>query len=446
VIDATSVTAMTADEINADAAIADVAAADGDLTLEFIEADFWTSRDELQLIYRAALSRMCSPWAVLACCTARVLCLVPPAIVLPPFIGGPGSLNWFAVISAKSGGGKGAAMRVAAHLVNAEINIRGVGSGEGMVEVYQRGASKLKDPPPPVVAVLFSIGEVDALGAMSNRSGQTTMAIIRDGFFGDTLGYSYRGRQSEIVPEHTYRMTLIVAVQPERAGVLLDDAGGGTPQRFMWFPGRDKRITAQPPKWPIDDYGRDQVLKLLSVMDLAHAAGEVQIPDIAAQEIRDIRAASMSGDDNALDGHSVFCREKLAYALGYLNGHTEIDDEDWRLSGIAATVSDWCRAKAQDGYVAGKRRQSRDRGLLRGVEMDSADIERFDLQEQRSNEMKLWVIGQLAKAGTEGLPFRDLNHSITKSKRPFLQPTLDRLRDDGLITQDATTKRWVVNP
>ena len=35
---------------------------------------------------------------------------------------------------------------------------------------------------------------------------------------------------------HTYRTTLIISVQPERAGGLLAAVGGGTPQRFMWFP------------------------------------------------------------------------------------------------------------------------------------------------------------------------------------------------------------------
>ena len=62
---------------------------------------------------------MASPWAVLAYTAARALAQVRPGIMLPPLIGGPGSLNWFAAIAAASGGGKGAAIAAARHLVPA---------------------------------------------------------------------------------------------------------------------------------------------------------------------------------------------------------------------------------------------------------------------------------------------------------------------------------------
>jgi len=93
------------------------------LPLEAIEGHFWQSRGSLKLIYDAALSQMCSPWAVLACCAARTLALVPPDVTLPPIIGGRGSLNWFAAIVAKSGGGKGAANAVATALVPGDVHL-----------------------------------------------------------------------------------------------------------------------------------------------------------------------------------------------------------------------------------------------------------------------------------------------------------------------------------
>lgn len=409
--------------------------------LEELEQDFWTARPSLQLIYTAALASMASPWAVFACSIARIMTLVPPSILLPPIVGaGGGSLNWFGCISAKSGGGKGAAMSVARQLVDADdILVRGIGSGEGMIEVFNR-ASKNPEESPPVTSVLFSVDEIDSLGAMGGRSGQTTMSILRQGFSGETLGYSYRGRQSESVPAHTYRMTLIASVQPERAGILLDDSGGGTPQRFQWFPGRDKRITVDPPQWPRNSAGQLEVIPLLSTYDFIDSAGTLTIPASAAAEIRATRAASMSGDDGAnLDSHRMFCREKLAYALACMDGRTVMTDEDWRLSGIATAVSDWCRAKARDGYQAGKEVASRDRGQQRAIERDEQELHAQMQLSKHINRIALWLRQRLRDKGPATRS--ELNRELASRDRPRLQQALDAAREGGLIHQ-MDDGRW----
>lgn len=409
-------------------------------TLEELEENFWDARDELRLIYQTALSRMCSPWAVLAICTARILSRVPSSIELPNIIG-PGSLNWFAVISAKSGGGKSAAMAVAERLVGGYVNVRNVGSGEGMIECYQRGESKGKEAPPEVESVLFSIDEISSLGAMNNRAGQTTMSIIKSGFSGNDLGYSYRGRQSEIVAARSYRMTLVVAVQPELAGVLFDDTGGGTPQRFMWFPGRDKRITADTPEWPTDDRG-ERTLQLPSYDELLEANRIIRIPDVAVREIRETRAASMAGDDNALDSHALFCREKFAYALAMMDSRFVISEDDWKLSFIAGAVSDWCRTKSQEGYQAGKRRQSRDRGALRGIENDERTLVETAVREKHITRISLWIKKTLTDQGP--LSRGALNIKVAARDRPRLDSALDEARNMRWITQSDESGKWEV--
>lgn len=408
-------------------------------TLENIEEDFWEARNSLKLIYQAALSQMCAPWAVLACCTARALTLIPPSITLPPIIGGPGSLNWYAAIVAKSGGGKGAANAVAARLIPQEIIIRGIGSGEGMIETYQR-STKGQDPPPPVTSVLFSVDEIDTLGAMGGRSGQTTMTIVRQGFSGETLGLSYRGRQTETVTAHTYRMTMLASVQPERAGVLFDDAGGGTPQRFMWFHGRDRRITATPPQWPTDKTGRPRVVPLMSARELAKSVGVILIPDVAATTIREARAASMNGDDNALDSHALFAREKFAYALAFLDARTEISEDDWRLSGIAANVSDWCRTKAQEGYLEGKHRQSRERGSLRAIEDDERSIVEKETYAKHLHRLIAWIVKTLTESGP--LTPGDLNRKASGRDRSRLAAALTTAQEHALV--DLVDGKWVL--
>ena len=391
------------------------------LTLEAIEEDFWTARDGLALIYRAALSRMASPWAVLACCAARVLCLVPPAVTLPPIIGGAGSLNWFAAIAAKSGGGKGAAMTVADELVGDPVTVHGIGSGEGMVETYRRNG----EPEDAVISVLFSVDEIDTLGAMRGRSGQTTMTILRQGFSGERLGFSYRGRQGDNVAAHTYRMTLVAAVQPGRAGVLFDDAAGGTPQRFMWFPGRDKRITADPPPWPYRE------LDTAPLRDIAGALGDIKIPGIVIDTVRSARAASMSGDDNALDGHSLFCREKFAFFLAFIDGRMYITEEDWRLSGIAATVSDWCRDRVQQSWLDEQHQQSRERGALRAVENDERGIVEQLTLNRHLARIVVWIAKTLTTHGP--LTAGELNRRAPSRDRTRLMQAVAGASEQGLI-------------
>lgn len=414
--------------------------------LETLEQDFWTAREQHQLIFDAALSRMASPWAVFACCVARALALVPPTIVLPAIIGGVGSLNWFGVIAARSGGGKGAAMTVASRLITDDVNMRPIGSGEGMIECYNRAPAKGDNPPPPVTSVLFSIEEIDALGAINSRSGQTTMSILRQGFSGETLGFSYRGRRGESVSAHTYRMTLIASVQPSRAGTLLDDSGGGTPQRFMWFPGRDRRITADVPGWPTDRVGEMLTLspRLTPAWELMANAGAAEVPPEAAAEIRRARAASMSGDEDALDGHALFCREKLAYALAYLDGRIAVNSEDWRLAGIASAVSDWMRDKSVEAYRMSKVDEFRERGELRGVEAAAADLGKAQEQTDRATRVYNRVVERIRRAGPEGISNRDLVRAVSSRDRTLIQPALDFAAAQGVVRQIEGTTTWVI--
>jgi|GEM_PF-1611993 len=413
--------------------------------LEALEEDFWTARPQHELVFKAALSRMTSPWAVFACCVGRALALVPPTITLPPVIGGRGSLNWFAAIVGKSGSGKGAAMTVAKQLVGGQVLVRGIGSGEGMIECYNRAPGKGDNPPPPVVSVMFEVPEIDTLGAMVGRSGQTTMSILRQGFSGEDLALTYRGRQSEAVAAHTYRMTLIALVQPTRAGALLDDGGGGTPQRFMWFPGTDRRLSLDADPWPVDAVGQDLTLtpNLAPEWRMAQQLGNVEIPVEVSNEIRAAAVARARGDDNALDGHALFCREKFAFALAFLDGRLNMTLEDWRLAGIAANVSDWWRARTVDKYRSSKMDESRERGQLKGVENAAAELSKVEEQTARVQRVLDNVVGRIRRAMPDGITNRDLTNSITPRDRSLVKGALDYAVSQGWIRQIEGTTIWV---
>lgn len=358
------------------------------------EQGFWDTRESLKNIYTTALAKMCSPWAVLAQCAARALTTVPPNVVLPGIIGGKqGSLNWFAAIAGPSGIGKGAAEGCARLLVPAAITERNPGSGEGLIAAYKPTRGGDPDPDDTAVnAILFNVAEVDTLTALGGRTGATIMPILRSGFSGETLGFAYADRTKRThIEGHTYRMTLVLSVQPERAGGLLADAGGGTPQRFMWFPAADPRITGEE-IWPSGP------LQLPS-REVWRYGREIVIPEDARTVIRQERVKAMRGEQGALNGHALFCREKFAFALAVLDGRYEVTQEDWELSGIAATLSDAVRDWVAGRVDAAKDRDAEDRGRAAGITREVSEAEHAARRQQRLERIAEWAAGKLRDGG-----------------------------------------------
>lgn len=404
--------------------------------IEDIERGFWESRTSLQMIYTTALSRMCSPWSVLAHCAARALTQVRPHIMLPSLIGGPGSLNWFAAVVARSSGGKGASTAAARLLVPGHVDQRNVGSGEGMVAAFGR-TSAGEQTPDSLESIMFTADEVDTLTALNNRSGSQTMGVLRSAFSGESLGWTYLRQRH--VPEGEYRLTLVVSVQPERAVGLMSDAAGGTPQRFMWFPAEDARVTTSPPN-PTES------LELPRPREWQYPR-ELTIPPEARELILSERVKNMRGEVDALDGHALFCREKFAFALAVLDGRVDMSLEDWELSGIAAEMSAFTRESVMDEIRTAARRDASERGVLKGIEMDAADIERANQQAERMRRVLRGVIKRISDAGEIGVTAGDLRRSSTSRDRECIESALEAAERDGLIrriNRDRPNRaRWV---
>lgn len=402
------------------------------LDVRDLEADFW-DRPSLRTIYDAALARMCAPWAVLAHCTARALCLVRPHNTLPAVIGGPGSLNWFAVVAAPSGGGKGAAASVARELIVEHVNTRNLGSGEGIIGAYLRPASDEGEAGGRHESIMFLADEVDTVAALGARTGSTLMGILRSGFSGETLGFSYVSRPNFNLDAHTYRLTMIISVQPARAGALLGDHGGGTPQRFMWMPGTDPRVDA--------DKASEHPIVGLNVPAVTawQQPRALTIPAEARQLILTERAKAARGEQGALDGHAVFCREKFAYALAVLDGRATMTSEDWRLSGIAAEVSgatrDWVALVAEDAA----REEARERGRIMGVTAAASDDEKAHEAADRTRRIGRLVLDKLSAGPmTDGA----LRRLLPSRDRPWLPGSLQALQMAELIRPDD--KKWAL--
>jgi hypothetical protein len=403
-------------------------------TLVDIEEGFWEARESLQMVFQTSMSRMCSPWSVLAHTAARTLTRIPPHIHLPPLIGGVGSLNWFGAVVARSGGGKGASAAAARLLIPETLTERNAGSGEGIVAAFH---CKPDDQSPDGVheAVMFSIDEIDTLAAMTQRSASTTMAILRSGFSGETLGFSYAAREKRHhMLAHTYRMTVTVAVQPTRAGWLLADHGGGTPQRFQFFPGTDKRVSKNRP-WEAGALTQPNLREWLYPR-------EIKLPAETEELIVSERVKSQQGDQNALDGHALFCREKFAFALAVMDGRTEMTSEDWELAGVAMAVSDWTRESTIEEIRDAARIDALERGELRGIENAAAKAAQELEEAERLRTAVRWVVTKIGEAGPEGISHRDLARKSTRHTRRLLPSALQIAAMDGFIRQGEGTI-WV---
>lgn len=355
------------------------------------EEDFWDSRDSLKLIFEASFARAGSPWAVLAACVARALALVPPQITTPAYTGGRGgSLNWFTALASISGGGKSTAMSLATSLVAPPVSLGGgdppmelvctkeVGSGEGMVNQFRQPSTKKGQPDRVRTSVMFTADEATNLTAQSQRSGSTTLSIIRSAFGGERLGFSYVSRDVHVEPG-TYRMTLIIGMQPAKAAELFDDAGAGTPQRFMWFPAKDPRISEEKANWRKHFHEIALPDSYADWLTYPLEDGHLRFPPEVERFIVGQLVKNARGETEALDTHGNYARLKFAYALAILDGRKEMSSEDWRLSGIAAEVSrrtrEWMQAKLDESRVVEAKQQGRIRGISQHAANDSKALE-----------------------------------------------------------------------
>lgn len=392
--------------------------------LETIEQGFWDSRASLKEIFDSALAAMASPWAVLAISISRALCLIPPKIKLPPILGrGGGSLNQFFAIVAKSSGGKGLAAQVARELVPEAINVRPIGTGEGFLAAFNPDA---KDPSTWLEAIYFDVPEVDQLKNLAGRSGNDVLSVLRQAWSGEFIGYGYADstkRRSR--DEHTYRMTMTVSMQPKRAGWLLSDEGGGTPQRFLWFPAKDDRITVA----ASDESRWVAPIRPASISSFMYPR-TLTVPKRAKDLIKQTREENAHELIDALDGHALFARLKFAYALAFIDGRDEMDDEDWDLSGIAAEISSHTRQSVVDALRNESRRVAEEAGAVRGVEQWSADIEKKDLRERQGERVTAGVMKKLAD---QPMGLRDLKKAFHSTDRHAVDEVVTTLTQAGAI-------------
>ncbi|WFF09095.1 hypothetical protein O7622_11295 [Micromonospora sp. WMMD1076] len=398
-------------------------------TVRSVEEGFWARRPVLAAIRQSARVRRVGPFAVLGAVLAQVACRIGPHVVLPPTVGGVGSLNLFVGLVGPSGAGKDAAIDTADEILgrgapNARVE---AASGQGIDAAFTHPHPK-EGPIQFCDSVLFEVSEIDSLAAAAGMNGSTTMPTLRKVFTGKALGAHYAAKDKRRpVGQHKYRAALVAGIQPARAGVLLDDADGGTPQRWVWLPTND----------PTRYRGRfampEQVIEIgWTDYDTYSAVGVqpddepvkhkdrvvVEICPTAEQAILAVQEAKLGADligqAGDLQGHALFTRLKVAALLGFLGqrrGPAEVTEEDWEIAGLLMTVSEHTRGLCQQ-VLAEKARQTsvaRGRSRARQAEAEADEAANIaDERQQRIEELTGKAVEKLKAAGGTEMSPREL--------------------------------------
>ena len=416
--------------------VLDVPADEGPSTPN-LPAEFWQARTALANVRQAAHARARSADAVLGATLARVAALAPPTIKLPAVVGSAATLDLAVALIGRSGAGKTSSNNVAGELVpivDEDVAVLPLGSGEGLIESYIGMVDEVDDDGKThkvrrqvMRAVLALLDEGQALADMDKRTGSTVMSTIRSAWSGDRLGQTNASaeRRRHLAPGE-YRFALLAGFQTEHAAALLDDAAGGTPQRFLFLPAEDPTVPDEAPEWPGSLDWRPPV----------HQAAPMDIDAAVAAEIRGRNLARTRGEVtiDPLDAHRDLSRLKVAGLLALLDDRLTITAEDWHLAGMVLDTSDRVRSTIQ--WVAKARARDAERAATDRVVRRSAAVETD--AEARALDAMTRAIARHVHRGTcdGGCRRRCASRATTGKHRQLVD--VDRAIDE------AETLRWIV--
>lgn len=379
--------------------------------------DFFTATPQLQTIEQWARARYAAPWAVFGAVLLRVAASTGPEIQLPGVIGGRASLNLLAAFVAPSGGGKGISDKVARLAWPAPIVERPVGSGEGVAAAFVPP----KGDAEPLTRAIINVPEVDTLAGLASRQGSILLAQLKSAAMGEQLGQSNASEATtRIVAAHSYRLCMSVGAQPAHTGVLFDDTTGGTPQRFLWFLTIDPDMPAEaaPDPDPLDTElplwcpGED------GVVEITYGPPEI------SEQIIDAHIARQRGQAEALDGHAMLTRCKVAAVLAILHRRSVVSELDWQLSGAvmaeSARVRDWIVTESKK--ATRRRVQERAHARAMGEEFIAA---------RKLERAKAAVLRWLDQH--EELSASALRRRARSDWRDQMSAAIEELTDEGLI-------------
>lgn len=400
------------------------------------ECTVFTHSAATRAVWHAARARLGSPWAVLGCVMAATVAATGPHLQLPALVGGPGSLNLLVSLVGEPGSGKGTAEGIAHHMFTItdendgqiEVPELPLGTGEGIAELFTRRETPGHAPAAPTPdRVVFRMPEVDALAAASSKRESTIMPVLRQVFMGEPLGHTGASQATtRNVPAHSYRVSVVMGVQPRRSGALLADADGGTPQRVLWlpvaYPGAPDITPPAPPIFTI---------RLPRGTRNGSAPVTIALPEQVEHQIRENRLRRLRGEAvEGLDGHLLLAQEKVSAALALMDGRKTVADADWIAAGAVIDLSTTTRTACEDARRGADQDEDRKAGERAETRRDASERKRMDTVRARTLER--------LRAADGPVPFRRLSRPLNSNQRRLLPDVLDELMEHGLVTRHET--------
>lgn len=374
--------------------------------------------DQLEKIHAWARARYMAPWAVFFGVLLRVAADVPPTVQLPPVIGGRASLNLLCAFVGRSGTGKGNSAKVAALAWPTDILTLPIGSGQGIAETFTKKTASDEIP-----AVIFDVPEIDTLAGLASAHGSVLLPTVKSLAMGEQLGQANATRESRRnVPAHSYRACVSVGAQPGHTDILFEDTTGGTPQRFLWVPVTDPNI-------PDGEFDDPEPLVTEMPTWIPGSDGVVEIRYSATEIVRSIRASHIArqrGEADALDGHALLSRCKIAALLAIMHGRVEVTEWDWRQSSVVMAVSDETRRGLIQAGEDIKRQRELRAGAARAVRSEGYEVGRMQ------SAMRA-IVEILARYCGEGMARNDLRTRLSRANREVFDLAIQKLTDDGVI-------------
>lgn len=422
---------------------------------------FWQARPELQHILTFSRARFTPPWPVLGCVLARVVASIEPNFVLPAIVGKKASLNLFVGLVGGPGSGKSVSNGVAEDCIKWPVDIfkTSPGSGEGLTRAYKI-VHKTKDgfeTIPLNSRALFVAEEIDTLTALKSRQASTLMPELRKAYMGETLGFAYADATKRVLlKDHEYRLCLTVGIQPDRAEQLISESDGGTPQRFLWMPAVDPNAPEidpdepEPLVWknPFEVTEKVVVPAEPSKAFLSMGTDTELVPEIhtPAKELVLINVSGKPRDTiiqnrkntrrtgvDLLDGHKLLTQLKVAAALAFLSGRTDVNDEDWDLAKIVMHVSDETRSEVIGSIQQVTARKNQARAHNEAVRAVVIDEVKEDAAKKRVSK------NILSKLTSEWVVHSDIRRKLKADIRPMFEDVIAELIELGQVEMKEET-------
>ncbi len=274
-----------------------------------------------------------------------------------------------------------------------------------------------------ITQAIINVSEIDSLAGIASRQGSILLAQLKAAVMGELIGQSNASEATtRIVLPHSYRMCMSIGAQPGHCDVIFNDTTGGTPQRVLWVP------TTDPPNMPSDPPADPAPLNI-ALPAWSRTTDTVEItygPSTIRQQIIGAHLARQRGGEaDALDGHRMLTKCKVAAGLALMHHRSVISDLDWQLSEAVMAVSDTTREWILEEARKTARAKVRDRAMARAAGEEFYDSSRLET-------VKRSLLRMLERDGEQA--GGDLRRRLGKrEKRELFDQAIDLLENSGLV-------------